>query len=288
MTSEAATTPAEVRFDRQKKALAWFIATCVFANHYCRDTPGALERQLEYNLGGPLSDEQYNHLQTAFFLPDIFSPLLASMLIKTVGGADNMLVYTTVMGSAGVLLFAICVTNGSVGGMFAGRFLSGAMYEVIDMIPIVILGPLFGDGWGAMVGGVNAFLRLGSALNFIVSPLVYREAGLPAAVYTSFAFSLIMVVFGLLARRTYASILSDRRLLKQQQQHGMDMDQVDGNEEEEEEEEEEEDTCTGCSFPLSKFSRVYYLYAGSGFFLYGAMVPFWFVGSKFLQLKYVP
>jgi nitrate/nitrite transporter NarK len=37
---------------------------------------------------------------------------------------------------------------------------------------------------------------------------------------------------------------------------------------------------------FTKYSRCYYLYLASGAMLYGAMVPFWFIGSKYMQDYY--
>jgi hypothetical protein len=258
-------------FDYQKQVLAWGIATIVFCNHYCRDTPGALERELETEAG--LSNTQYNSMQTAFFLPDIITPLLSTFLIARVGGASNMLVLTSCIGSFGVLLFSIGVATDTVGTIMTGRFLSGCVYEVIDMLPILILGPVFQDDWGQMVGSVNAFLRLGSALNFIISPITYREFGLSGAAFTSFAVSLGMIGFGFLARATYIRLIA----LNQSQVKSQSPEGVTGRQK----------GCYESSIaPLSEFGSVWYFYMLAGTALYGAMVPFWFIGSKYLQLRF--
>jgi hypothetical protein len=144
------------------------------------------------------------------------------------------------------------------------------------MLPIVILGPVFQDDWGQMVGKVNAFLRLGSALNFVISPITYREFGLSGAAFTSFVVSVGMIVFGLLARTTYTR-LKALTPTHPQPQRSTTVEESTGR---------QKDCYESSIAPLWEFGRIYWLYMLAGFFLYGAMVPFWFLGSKYLQLRF--
>jgi hypothetical protein len=41
----------------------------------------------------------------------------------------------------------------------------------------------------------------------------------------------------------------------------------------------------GHFFVFHRFSRSYYCFLLAGTFLYGSMVPFWFMGAKFLQVR---
>lgn len=65
------------------------------------------------------------------------------------------------------------------------------MYEIIDSMPFVILAPMFTSGWGLIMGLLNGFLRLGSVMNFVVSPIMYKRNGVKMALWlATFVFSL--------------------------------------------------------------------------------------------------
>ncbi len=261
-----------MEYKASKKAyfIAFSIASVVFANHFCRDTPGALERELEATV---MDVKQYHTLQSIFFLPNILSPLVASFFKDTA----TLLILTTTLASVGTFVFAFGAYERSVGLMYLGRFLAGAMYELIDVIPIILLGPLFKNDWGAMVGIMNAFLRCGSILNFVIIPLVYKASELSTALFVSAAVGTLMVVFALVARTNYVQIIQEQPEILS----------IHSNDEGDK---RKDDDSTRHWFlrvmPFDKFPRAWYWYTASGFFLYGGMVPFWFLGSKFLQLKY--
>lgn len=57
------------------------------------------------------------------------------------------------------------------------------MYEIIDSMPFLLCTPHFTSEWGLVVGLLNGFLRLGSVMNFVISPLVYKSNGVKAALW---------------------------------------------------------------------------------------------------------
>ena len=63
------------------------------------------------------------------------------------------------------------------------------MYEIIDSLPIVILAPLFDSQWGLVVGLLNGFLRLGSVMNFVLSPVIYKTRGVKVALWFATAIA---------------------------------------------------------------------------------------------------
>ena len=266
----------EYTSSRKAYFIAFCIASVVFANHFCRDTPGALERELEASV---MDVKQYHTLQSVFFLPNILSPLVASFFEDTA----NLLIYTTTLASVGTFVFAFGAHSSSVGVMYLGRFLSGCMYELIDVIPIILLGPLMKNEWGSMVGVMNAFLRCGSILNFLIIPMAYKTSGLSTALFVSAAVGTLMVLFAWIARTKYVQILREEPEILSSHS-GDEGDKLEGGGEG-----EEEDSTRHWllrAMPFDRFPRAWYYYTASGFFLYGSMVPFWFLGSKYLQLKY--
>ena len=73
------------------------------------------------------------------------------------------------------------------------------MYEIIDSLPIVILAPLFDSQWGLVVGLLNGFLRLGSVMNFVLSPVIYKTRGVKVALWFATAIATSAVLFAALA-----------------------------------------------------------------------------------------
>jgi hypothetical protein len=50
-------------------------------------------------------------------------------------------------------------------------------------MPFLLCTPHFTSEWGLVVGLLNGFLRLGSVMNFVISPLVYKSNGVKAALW---------------------------------------------------------------------------------------------------------
>jgi hypothetical protein len=63
----------------------------IFVNHYCRDSVGALEKQMEDHVG--ITEAQYASLNSLYFLPNIITPLLVGTAAHKLGGAPQCLVY---------------------------------------------------------------------------------------------------------------------------------------------------------------------------------------------------
>jgi MFS family permease len=271
--------------------LPLFVALIVFGNHYARDAVGALEKQIENNVG--LTTAQYGLLNSLFFLPNIITPIIAGALTNRLGAAW-CLFYSAVIGATGHLTFALGVQAGNVPLLFLGRVVAGTVYEIIDTVPVVFLGPLFPDHWGVVVSTLKVFLRLGSLFNFLLSPLIYVQYGLKAALWVAAMVASIGVLFAYssiyMANDFAQSIGASIALCKDVK--------VSYNDEEEAvtpaaettgDRPHEAHACLSAlmkAVPLHLFGLRFYYYLLAGGFLYGCLVPFWFKGSKFLQENY--
>ena len=69
------------------------------------------------------------------------------------------------------------------------------MYEIIDSVPIVVLVPLFQSQWGLVVGLLNGFLRLGSVMNFVITPIIYNARGVKDALWFATAVASSTILF---------------------------------------------------------------------------------------------
>jgi len=285
----------------------WLIPTSIglilFTNHYTRDCVGALEKQLEFSTILP---EQYALMNGFYFAPNIISPLLLGALSSLHG--NNLGLYfllAVTVSSVGHVLFAVGVDIANIPLLYIGRIISGSMYEIIDsLLPIVYLNQFFKPEWSTIIAILNVLLRSGSAVNFAVSPAMYRTFNLNAAVWTSAGVGVSAIAFMLIARylelkwnakvdeddanttskRSKFSIESSEVEMTELSTHSQaDESAINNN--------TRTAAATSLTFvsiistlvPLHKFQSVFLYYLASGSFMYGAIVPFWFMGSKFFQ-----
>ena len=143
---------------------------------------GALQLQMENDIA-TFNSEKYATMNSLFFVPSIFAPLLGGIFSERLGGAPRVLFYAVFMAALGHVIFSFGVQYSLLSFIFLGRFVAGFMYEIIDMTPIVIIFPLFSASQGFVIGIINGALRLGSVTNFFVSPIVYEVAGVTAALW---------------------------------------------------------------------------------------------------------
>jgi MFS family permease len=159
----------------------------MFVNHYARDAVGALENQMEKDL--MISVHDYASINAVYFFPSVFSPILSGMYVHKIG-APNCLLYSVVAGCFGHVLFSLGVQYDNMNLLLFGRSIAGFMYEIIDSMPFLLCAPHFTSEWGLVVGLLNGFLRLGSVMNFVISPLIYKSNGVKAALWlATFIFS---------------------------------------------------------------------------------------------------
>ena len=250
------------------------------------------------------------------------------------------------------------------------------MYEIIDSMPLVIVGPLFSSQWGLVVGLLNGFLRLGSVVNFIMSPIIYKLRGVKAALWFATAAVTCTILFAFLIciwcdidqrNSSNSTVYNQLDAFRDSEIDDTDVDAIinspvipiqttaiqtivdpecaqykldplvplseidEKNTVTDDGLERNMNQSTGISFistqyiplvsdsntvadenvgekilqktlpagsnfsltncihniaeamPLHNFGYQYYMFLCTGAFLYGAMVPFWFLGSKFLQ-----
>lgn len=186
-------------------ALAGCCAYGLFANHWARDSLGALQTPLETDPPYQLDVRDYNTLTSVYFFPNICVPVFAGIIAQRYGASLTYLAFFVVaaLGNALVGSSVFVYGGGAYGFMLGGRVLMGVAYEAVDMLPIGFMAssclatevhlvcmishtamswqaPQFEASWSTMVGILNGVNRLGSVLNFILEPILYR-AGLDGA-----------------------------------------------------------------------------------------------------------
>lgn len=149
---------------------------------------------------------------------------------------------------------------------------------------------LFKDEWGTIVGLTNSFLRLGSVATFLLCPYIYRLFGVTTAIWvvaamacTSIPVAIAVYYLEIQLSTLYASLQgkadTDAAELappKSEKASRLALQM---------EEREEQRIQQMRASPFTHLSKAYYLYFFTGMTLYGSMVPFWFVGGAFMQVK---
>mmetsp|Transcript_510 Transcript_510/g.1720 ORF Transcript_510/g.1720 Transcript_510/m.1720 type:complete len:386 (+) Transcript_510:61-1218(+) len=240
------------------------VAYGLFANHWARDSLGALEVPLESDAPYSLSARRYNALTSLYFLPNIGVPILAGVLAHRFGAAATYAAFFAIAAAGNGLVGASVAAGGggAFGLLLVGRALMGIAYEAVDVLPIGFVSPRFRDTWTALVGLLNGVNRLGSVTNFLLEPLLYRAGGLPLALSVPSAVGASGLLTALLARGVDASLSRADEAAAQRA--------------------EEEPLRTS----LRSLPRVFFLFLLGGACVYGAVVPFWFIGAKHLQSRF--
>ena len=264
--------------------LLWYgfplaIGAIIFGNHFSRDSVGALEKQLEASV---LTPQEFYKLNSLFFAPNIVTPFLAGNLAKHLGGAAVCMFSSVTLGALGHIIVAYGVSVGSVGWIMCGRLIAGTMYEVIDTLPIIMLGPLYRDHMGVLTGTVNSFLRLGSVFNFIMCPYLYQNYSLGAAFWFSALINALGTVFAFLSIYFEKYLLSAKRTSESADvsptANSSGRELVRGPDSSAEEDAPPLTTSDRAvawlkfTFPLHRLSTQFYWFALSGSLLYGSMV----------------
>ena len=200
----AAPAPNKPLYSPLRWLLAPAFALNMFCNHWCRDSFGALEVPLETDAG--LSVGQYNSLSSAYFVPNVFMPIVAGLIANLEprkNGGHTFLAVSVIAAVGNALIFYAASALGKVETphlyalLFAGRLVTGCSYEALDFLPTGMVAHRYPDHWGKMVGFVNGFNRLGSILNFVVTPWLYNQHGLSVALYVSSAVGACCLLTGL-------------------------------------------------------------------------------------------
>eukprot|EP00928_Gymnodinium_smaydae_P043005 TRINITY_DN28906_c0_g2_i1.p1 TRINITY_DN28906_c0_g2~~TRINITY_DN28906_c0_g2_i1.p1 ORF type:complete len:442 (+),score=33.65 TRINITY_DN28906_c0_g2_i1:167-1492(+) len=257
------------RLDSTHRHTRWVvaIATCwtLFVNHYARDVTGALVFEIESDFA--IDSTRFQTLNACYFAPNLVMPAVVGVLAQRYG-ASKMLIACTAFSSFGHAAVAVAGYLRSYGVLLGGRVALGICYEAIDVLPLAILAPLFSDCWAFMGGLFNAFLRMGSVLNFVVSPIVYKHSGIEAALTVSCLMGISGLAVAIVAFNVDASLKSRRvRSCEHASQKA-------------------ESPCARGERKKGSGMQTFRMYIVLGAFMYASLVPFWFYGGGYIQHKW--
>eukprot|EP00755_Sulcionema_specki_P029282 Sspe_Gene.91835::Locus_63470_Transcript_1_1_Confidence_1.000_Length_1426::g.91835::m.91835 len=245
------------QWPRVRWVVAVGCAGVMLCNHWARDVPGALERQLEDGVG--LSVMQYDWLNTAYFAMSVVMPLVAGWGAMRWGATACWLSLLTVGGFGHGVFWWGCASS-RYPLLLCGRILQGAAYEAVDMLSLPILGHLFDDSWGFVVGLSMAGLRLGSVASFLVSPWVYKGWGLCHAVWVGSMAGLTALPLGMAVGWARREVV-----------HSLDIEDGDFSE------------PVTPRAPLRSYPTAFWFFVAAGCAVHGVLLPWLTVGGKYLQ-----
>lgn len=269
---------------------AWLIALVLFLNHLARDVPGTVEAAVtkeKHRLHA--TPAQFARMTAAWFAPSVATPLMAGMAAPKLGGTKAVWLAALLVCLVGHATAAVAAGRADFNGVFAGRVVAGGSYEIVDMLFIGFVSPLFGDGtWGTFSGVVNGSARAGSIAIFAAAPALLAWAGLPSVFYAAAVAFLVAAAAGV------AAVVATNAAEKEEAaKDASDEDGVGDNREEEgdallESSHEALATpskTTTVASDLQAFSLSWWLYCLAGFALYSSVVPFWFFGARLLATR---
>ena len=104
-------------------AIVFLAGLTMCGSHYARDAVGALERQMETDLD--ITSDQYKMINSVYFIPSIFAPILAGIFTVYLGGAEKCLLYSVMSSSVGHIIFSLGIQFNSIGMIYTGRSIAG-------------------------------------------------------------------------------------------------------------------------------------------------------------------
>lgn len=164
-------------------------AGLLLGNYYAYDNPAALSVLLEEYM--KIEHEQfmfyYGLLYSLYSFPNIILPFFAGHFIERFGSKAVLLVLSSFV-CMGQALFATGVMIRQPWLMLLGRVLFGIGGESVSVVQSCITTKWFHEKELAFALGFNLALpRVGSLLNYVLSPLIAVNFDVPAACWVGFA-----------------------------------------------------------------------------------------------------
>ena len=152
------------------------ICNITFGSYYCFDLPGAVKGDLFLRFPA-MTQLQYNLLYSLYAWPNTVQVFFGGYIIDRYLGVRRGCAICCIVLVAGQALVCLGVQEGKVELLLGGRFLFGIGGETLAVAQSAYAAQWFkGAELATAFGIVLSFSRLGSAVNFAVSPSVVEFA----------------------------------------------------------------------------------------------------------------
>jgi MFS family permease len=184
-------------FDVYPFLVLGLICFMTFGSYWVFDTPGAIQTQLRTWFGGPLfyTNSMNLTLYSIYSYPNIFLAFFGGLIMdRWTGVRWGAIIFTSLI-FVGQTVFSLGIDGKAYYVCLAGRFIFGLGGESLTVAQNTFTTRWFdGKVLALAFGLVVSFSRIGSSINFVVTPLL-AVTGVPVAVW----FGTVTCLFSLLA-----------------------------------------------------------------------------------------
>jgi len=200
-----------------KPVLLVFICFLTFGSYWVYDLPGALANQLAQWFGPSYTPLMNANLYSVYSYPNVVLPFFSGILVDKVLGVRG-----------GAFTFVSLITLGTVGFCMgvqarlyplalAGRFVFGLGGESLTVVQNTFVVRWFDGRYLALAFAlVLAFARVGTSVNFVVSPKLAAD-GVPISIW--FGALMTVVSFGMCCCAAYTDWWADAAITRQRRRY---------------------------------------------------------------------
>ncbi len=164
-------------------AILMCICFLTFGSYWVFDTPGAIQKQLEEWFGPSYTEDDNALLYSIYSWPNTVLALCGGFIVDRITGVrKGALLFSTLIW-IGQLVFCIAIQTKTFWLAVLGRFIFGLGGESLTVVQNTFVVRWFSGPYIALVFGlVLAFARVGSSVNFAVTPTL-TEYGVPFSIW---------------------------------------------------------------------------------------------------------
>eukprot|EP01012_Entosiphon_sulcatum_P037961 TRINITY_DN4896_c0_g1_i2.p1 TRINITY_DN4896_c0_g1~~TRINITY_DN4896_c0_g1_i2.p1 ORF type:complete len:586 (-),score=68.17 TRINITY_DN4896_c0_g1_i2:192-1925(-) len=247
----------------KRTSLRWLVlvlaSALLWGRNYAYDSPAPVTKELSDHLS--LSDFQFNLLYSVYSTPNVILPFLGGYWVDRYGTSKTMTIFALLC-VAGAFLVAVGVQSKSYMMVLAGRVLFGLGGESLSVAQAKVVALWFQGAEFAMALGVNLCVeRLGSVATENFSPWIASSYSVEWVFWLGFGASTLCIICAiLLVMLANCSHISGAA----EQEYPIRLPDI------------------------LRLSKQFWLVCFIICLLYGTVIPFNIIESKFLQDKWYP